>query len=195
LVDDQLATDEASIVASRVDPARFAEVFEHLARELHRYLSYRAGSEQAEELTAETFARAFAARNRFDPGRGSARAWLYGIATNVLKVQRRTAERRRFAQARERRLAPGPGEAADAATRMAERDRIEVALSRLDPKGQDVIYLIAAVGLSYEEAAAALGVPIGTVRSRYSRARTRMADLLAPPSPPTTTLPVTRSEP
>lgn len=192
--EEQLGPDEVAILASRTDPARFAEVFERRAREVHRYLAYRSRAGDAEELTSETFARAFASRGRFDPGRGSARVWLYGVATNVLKHQRRSEARRLSAQARNRQLTVVPTSTEDHESRLVDRGRMAGAMGRLDEKSQDVIYLIGAVGMSYAETAAALGVPIDTVRSRYSRARHRLTKLLAPPPAPTSAEHVTRSD-
>lgn len=176
--DAELDDDTAALVASRTEPERFAQLFDRLANEVHRYLSYRSGRD-AEDLTGETFARAFASRERFDPTRGSARGWLFGIATNVLRQRRRAEGRRQSALDRDRRLTPRVGATEDAASRVVDRERITRALMDLDDKSQDVVYLVAAVGLSYEDAATALGVPIGTVRSRYSRARRRLAASLA----------------
>lgn len=170
--------EEEAMVASCVDAERFAEVFERRAREIYRYLSCRTGSDLAEELTAETFARAFAARQRFDPRRGSVRAWLYGIATNVVRNQYRSERRKRSAYAREVGLRAVRPSSEGADNGLAERDQLETALAHLDRRSQDVLYLLVAVGLTYEETATALGIPVGTVRSRYFRAKAQMAELL-----------------
>jgi RNA polymerase sigma factor (sigma-70 family) len=187
--------DRVAALASCADAARFSEVFERRAREIHRYMSFRAGAQLAEELTAETFARAFATRYRFDPERGSVRAWLYGIATNVVRLQQRSERRKRDAYAREADLLAAHPESDDAENRLADRQWLRAALAHVDPHVQDVIYLLAAVGLSYDEAAAALGIPVGTVRSRYSRGKARMAELLAPAPAPTPSGRVTRRRP
>jgi RNA polymerase sigma factor (sigma-70 family) len=175
--------DRVAALASRTDPARFAEVFERRGREIHRYVSFRAGAAVAEELTAETFARAFATRQRFDPVRGSVRAWLYGIATNVVRLHHRAERRKRAAYAREADSLGAPSEPDDPENRLADRQWVTAALAQLDPHVQDVVYLLGAVCLSYDEAAVALGIPVGTVRSRYSRGRARMSELLARSAP------------
>ncbi len=172
--------DDEAVVASCADPALFAEVFERRAGEIHQYLAQRSGASTAEELTAETFARAFDGRQHFDPLRGSARAWLYGIATNVAGLHMRAEGRRRNAYAREARLSAVSTDAEEPGVRVAERDLLLTALAQLDRRSQDVLYLLAGVGLTYEETAHALGIPIGTVRSRYSRARARIIELLDP---------------
>ena len=78
----------------------FAEVFDRHFDLVHGYLRRRVG-EPAEELAAETFARALAGYEAFDPARGDVRPWLLGIATNVVHGHRRAEARRLRAYARE----------------------------------------------------------------------------------------------
>jgi RNA polymerase sigma-70 factor (ECF subfamily) len=170
--------DEAAIAASRTAPARFAEVFERRLPEIYRYVAHRAGTGPAEELTAETFVRAFASRHTYDPLRGPVPAWLYGIATNVIGLHQRSEGRRRRAYERKIGLQASEGAGATVEDSTVARVSLRSALSHLDPDEQDVIYLIAGLGLTYEETSVWLGVPIGTVRSRYARARRRMAQRL-----------------
>jgi RNA polymerase sigma factor (sigma-70 family) len=170
------ASDEGALRASLTDGRCFTAVFERRADEIHRYLLHRAGQAYAEELTAETFARAFDGRDGYDPERGSVRAWLFGIATNVLSVHRRAEGRRARAYGRVA-LRPGPSNDGPE-EQVADRELLRSTLSQLDGRDQDVVYLIAGAGLSYEDTAGALGIPVGTVRSRYSRARRRAAALL-----------------
>jgi RNA polymerase sigma-70 factor (ECF subfamily) len=75
---------------------------------------------------------------------------------------------------------PHPDHADALAERLDDQQRMRTileALSRLPLPDQEVVALVSWTGLSYEEAAAALGVPVGTVRSRLSRARTRLREL------------------
>lgn len=168
--------DGAVLASSLVEPARFALIFERRVEGIYRYLSFRAGECFAEELTAETFARAFAGRRRYDATRGSVAAWLYGIAANLARHHRRD-ERRRMA--RLAILDVGEAAVGDGSARVDDRMRLTAALARLDQRRRHVVLLIGLAGLSHEEAASVLHVPVGTVRSTYSRARAQLVELLA----------------
>src|ERR1039457_283727 len=89
-----VGSDEDALAASLAEPARFAVLFERYVDAIYRYLSFRVGPELAEDLTAETFARAFAGRRRYQVNRGSVKGWLYGIATNLVRENRRDEQRR-----------------------------------------------------------------------------------------------------
>jgi len=121
----------------------------------------------ADDLAQETYLRAFRALPSFE-GRSSARTWLFGIARRVCADHIRATVRRRRADASP--LTP-PG-VADPASTVDAADL----LSRLSADRREAFVLTQLVGLSYEEAAAVAGVPIGTIRSRVARAR---ADLVA----------------
>src|SRR5580658_3843620 len=168
--------DAAVLLASLNEPARFATVFEQRVDGIYRYLVLRTGQSVAEELTAETFARAFAGRHRFDPSRGTVRAWLYGIAANLARHHRRD-EQRHLA----RLAALGPDELVtpDGSGQLADRMRLAGALASLQPRQRHVVVLLGLGDLSYDEAAVVLSVPVGTVRSSYSRARAQLVQLLA----------------
>ena len=170
-----VGSDEDALAASLAEPARFAVLFERYVDAIYRYLSFRVGADLAEDLTAETFARAFAGRRRYQVERGSVKGWLYGIATNLVRENRRDEQR----QIRALALGEQVGCTTDSATELAERLRLAGALASLKPEWRNVVLVIGVGGLSYEETAAALHVPIGTVRSRYSRARTQLVASLA----------------
>jgi RNA polymerase sigma-70 factor (ECF subfamily) len=160
---------EAAVVAR---PA-FAELFDEHFDAIHGYLRGRVG-EAAEELAAETFARALAGYERFDPARGDARPWLFGIATNVVHGHRRAERRRLRAYAREAGRAGPPPAPPDVPARLDAAAQARVAgraIARLPAGERDVLLLVAWADLTYEEVAGALGVPVGTVRSRLHRAR------------------------
>jgi RNA polymerase sigma factor (sigma-70 family) len=177
-------TDAEAIEASRSDPPRFAVVFDRHFASLHRYLRRRVGKDLADELAAEAFARAFAGRNRYDTTtHPDARPWLFGIASNLLRRHARTERRRLVAYARTG-VDPisSASEVEDAAGRLdakAAGPRIAAALATLGAGQREVLLLFAWAELSYEEIGRALRVPVGTVRSRLSRARSRMRELLA----------------
>jgi RNA polymerase sigma factor (sigma-70 family) len=169
-------SDEAALNASLAQPSRFAVIVERRVDGIYRYLSFRVGDGVAEELTAETFARAFAGRGRYEPGRGSVQAWLYGIATNLARHHRRD-ERRRMALLARAGAEP-PRVESDSSGQLAERLRLAAALATLEPGRRTVVLLVGLGGLTYEETAAILHIPVGTVRSRYSRARAELVQRL-----------------
>ena len=176
--EDTEADDDASVIArSRQEPSLFAVIFDRHARHIHRYLVRRLGPAAADDVLADTFLIAFGKRAKFDLARPDARPWLYGIATNLVS-------RRWRAEVRELklRLAVGPPAVVDGhADRVADRvsaqalgPDLDRALAALRPRERDVLLLIAAEGLGYQEVAEALGIPVGTVKSRLNRARTRV---------------------
>lgn len=172
--------DPSALLASRTDPWTFTSLFDDHFGSLHGYLRRRLGEPLAEELAAETFTRAFDARDRYDPEAGSVRAWLYGIAANLVRDHFRAESRRLRAYARaagraERHQEPPGDERADASAAMP---RVAAALSALRPEEREALLLFAWADLGYEEIAAAVGVPVGTVRSRLSRGRRQIQTLL-----------------
>ncbi|MGH2718532.1 MAG: RNA polymerase sigma factor [Actinomycetota bacterium] len=179
LGDDE--TDAAAIAASLRAPERFRPIVERHFAEVYAYLGRRTGRDIAEDLAAECFATAFRSRAGFDLHRDSARSWLYGIATNLLRHHRRDEFRRLAAYGRAAAAEPPAEDGAEAvAVRLdasATIGRVAEAFARLDEDQRDALYLVAVVGLSYHDAAQALGVKAGTVHSRVARARTRLRDL------------------
>jgi RNA polymerase sigma factor (sigma-70 family) len=166
-------TDAGAMRASRSDPAAFRAVFDRHFDAIHRYLARRVGVDLADELAAETFAVAFRKRARYDDGRPDARPWLYGIAANLLSHHRRREERelRAFARTgRDPTADHGPDVAVTADARSAG-PALAAALAALDHRDREVLLLFAWAELGYGEIAQALDIPIGTVRSRLSRAR------------------------
>jgi RNA polymerase sigma factor (sigma-70 family) len=176
------ADDAAVIESSWREPERFADLFDRHAPHIHRYLARRAGRQVADDLVAETFLAAFAKRDGYDLGHADARPWLYGIATNLVGQHRRDEAR----QYRIRQGAPAepavPGHAERVAvdvTAQAARAQLTVALSALPDGDRDVLLLIAWEELTYQEVSRALGIPVGTVRSRLHRARAKLRQALA----------------
>jgi RNA polymerase sigma factor (sigma-70 family) len=179
------AHDSESIAASLADPARFAAVFDRHYEEIWAYLGRRAGRELADELASETFVRAFAARAGYDPSYPDARPWLYGIATNLLRNHARTEERRRraYARALERDDVAGEIDAVVGRVDAAADARVAAeTLSRLAPGDRDALLLFALTDLGYEGVALAIGVPVGTVRSRLYRVRRHLRAALSSPA-------------
>ncbi len=174
-------SDAAVIGASLAAPARFGELFDRHATIVFRYLVRRVGVDDAELLLGDVFRIAFEKRVTYDRERPNARPWLYGIATNLLAHHRRSQARRIAATAR-LRAAQGPVD--DGTERVVDRldaaelwPHVAAAVGRLPEGERDVLLLYVWEELSYEEIATALGVPVGTVRSRLNRARETLREL------------------
>ena len=185
-------TDAAVIAASLADPASFAPIFDRHAATVLRFLVRRVGPDAADGLVGETFRIAFERRGSYDLDRPCARPWLYGIATNVLARHRRAEGRRLAALDRlaGRATADAPGEAdgpAEAAVARADaRDlwpRVAATIAGLPAGERDALLLYAWEDLGYDDIAQALGIPVGTVRSRLNRARTRLRAAREPGAP------------
>ncbi|MEU0730430.1 RNA polymerase sigma factor [Streptomyces sp. NPDC006140] len=185
-------SDASVIERSREDPDAFAVLFDRYADDIHRYIARRLGTEAADDLMAETFVTAFQQRRRYDLARSPARPWLYGIATNLVGRHRRAEARRLRALSRVAAEAPGErgGDAEPLADRVAARVSAEGsraalagALAALPARHRDVLLVIAWGDLDYAEAAQALGIPVGTVRSRLHRARKKLREALGGSDP------------
>jgi RNA polymerase sigma-70 factor (ECF subfamily) len=134
----------------------------------------------AEDCTSLVFLEAWRLREKAEPHGGSLLPWLLGLATFVVHRRRRVA--RRHQALMERLPAPGllPDFADEVVGRLEDQERlaaIRQVLGRLSRADQDVLTLCVWAGLDYAAAAQALGVPVGTVRSRLSRARRRLEKL------------------
>ncbi|MFG3353133.1 sigma-70 family RNA polymerase sigma factor [Streptomyces sp. NPDC048001] len=164
------------------DPAgtdRFVRAFQHDVRRYVVHLS--ADPQSADDLTQDVFVRALASLPRFE-GRSSARTWLLTIARRtVVDSLRRAAARPRLSDrdwqaAAERSRPPGvPG--------FEEGVALAELLALLPVERREAFLLTQVLGLEYAEAASAVGCPVGTIRSRVSRARSQLAGLLADTGP------------
>jgi RNA polymerase sigma factor (sigma-70 family) len=174
--------DRALIERSFGEPAAFAEVYDRHAREIFRFVARRLGEQAAEDVIAETFLAAFRRRDRYDPARADVRPWLYGIAIRLIGKHRRSELRmlRAVARAGIDPISDGDlGPAEDRVIAAGMRRELAAALAGLSTAARDVLLLVAWADLSYEEVAAALEIPVGTVRSRLSRARSHVRETLA----------------
>ncbi|MEU8386006.1 RNA polymerase sigma factor [Streptosporangium sp. NPDC048865] len=181
LVDAAEPEDASLIVLSRREPEAFAAVFHRHAPDIKRYVTRRLGADAAEDVVADTFLAAFRQREGYDPAQPSARPWLYGIATNLIRRHKRVEVRQLrvlertgvdpvtvpFTERSDERLSAG-----------AARRRLAAALARLSASQRDVLLLVTWGGLTYPEAAQAMGIPVGTVRSRVNRARSKVREEL-----------------
>lgn len=179
------AGDAALIRRSLSEPEVFAVLFDRYAPLLHRYAARRLGPDAAEDVVSETFLAAFRDRERYDLGHADARPWLYGIASNVIGKRRRgeLARYRAYARSGVHPAELSGGLVEDGVTTLAVNRPLVAALAALRPGDRDVLLLVAWVELTYEEVAQALGIPVGTVRSRLNRARRKVRQALGGEDP------------
>ena len=178
--------DARVIEQSWTQPERFAAIFERYFSQIHQYLAGRVGGKTADDLAAEVFVAAFAQRQRYDLARGSARPWLYGIATNLIGTHWRQEQRRYRALARTdaRQVSPSDEDlVADRVSASAVGPALAAALAALEAGDRDVLLLVALADLGNREVAQALGIPYGTVGSRLNRARKRLREALGGANP------------
>ncbi|MBW8821372.1 MAG: RNA polymerase sigma factor [Streptomyces sp.] len=165
------------------DPDAFAELYDACARSVYNHaFRLTADWSVAEDVMAATFMEAWRRRASIEADGGSLRPWLLGIATNVARSHYRS--NRRYRAAAGAAAAAGADEVADhaeeTAGRVDDRRRIAAtltALGSLRRPEREVLVLCLWEGLEYADAARALGIPVGTVRSRLSRARGRLRKL------------------
>ena len=153
-----------------MEPTTFEAMYEAYAGDVYRFSRYLTGSEDAaSEITAETFFRAWAGRGKIRLS--TAKSYLLTIARNLaLDGFRQT---RRWAH-------PLPETVVSSANADAriELERTLAAISRLEAEYREPLLLTAAGGLSYEETAAILKLPLATVKIRIYRARLKIAGML-----------------
>ncbi|MEU5630071.1 RNA polymerase sigma factor [Streptomyces rishiriensis] len=167
----------------RGERAAFGELYELYATAVYNHALRLTGDwSAAEEVLSETFLAAWRGREDVAVEGGSLRPWLFGIATNKARNADRSLRRRLAFLARR---APGAQEvddfAEDVAGRVDDARRladVQRVLGRLRRHEREVIALCVWGGLDYAQAAEALGVPVGTVRSRLSRARARLREFV-----------------
>ena len=183
---DARLDDAALIERSWHEPEAFAALYDRHAAPIHRFAGRRLGDQMADDVVGETFLAAFRRRKRYDLRRADARPWLYGIAANVIGKHRRAEVRmlRAFARTGADPVAAGHADLVDSRVCAAAVQRdLAAALAGLSAGDRDVLLLIAWADLSYEETAAALGIPVGTVRSRLHRARRKVREALGGQDP------------
>ena len=185
MTDADAATDAVAIDRSRSEPAAFATIFDRHASSIHRFLARRVEPADADSLLGEVFRIAFERRASFDTSQESSRPWLYGIATNLVARHRRSEGRRLRAMATLASRRVVDEQVGDAVDEQASR-RIDAeqewtlladAIDLLPDAERHTLLLFVWEELSYEDIAAALDVPVGTVRSRLNRARRRLGAL------------------
>lgn len=174
-------TDAEVIARSAESPAAFGELFDRHATTLFRYFVRRVGPDDADALLGELFRIAFEKRATYDTARAEARPWLYGIASNLLARHRQREARRLDATARMVNTSIAATEFFTDVDARIDASRlwreVAAAIAALPQGERDALLLYAWEGMPYDEIAAALAVPVGTVRSRINRARGRLREL------------------
>lgn len=165
----------------RGDRDALGELYDEHAQVLYRYALRVTGNwAEAEDVASATFLEAWRSREKLHPDGDSLRPWLLGIATNIMRRNARARRRREIALARVPERGSIPDFTDDLVTHLADAEQLHAAhtaLARLRRRDREVFTLVVWAGLDYAAAAEALGVPVGTVRSRLSRARTRLREL------------------
>ncbi len=174
-----MSTTDADIIAASIDdPVLFAQIFDRHADTIRRFAVPRVGVSAADDVCAEVFRVAFERRNSFDRDVSSALPWLYGIAANLVRRELRGRARGFAALERLRGRRELAGEPLlDIASRIDARAdllRLGDALMCLSADELDVLLLVAWDQLSPTAAAAVLGIPAETARTRLHRARNRI---------------------
>jgi RNA polymerase sigma factor (sigma-70 family) len=163
------------------DPRAFEVAFGVHFPPVYRFIARRVGAALAEDLAAETFAVAYRRRAEYEPGRGSLRSWLYGIANNLVRNHWRAEQHLLLLDARvlpEADLSADPDVIDQRVTAALLAPRLATALSQLGADQREVLLLHAWAELSHDEIAAALQIAPGTARSRLSRARAVLREQL-----------------
>ena len=196
-----LTAEDADLVARlrRGDAAAARELYQRHGSALLRFgLAMSNCRQTAEDIVHDTFVEILKHPVRFDPTRGSVIAYLFGIArhrmSRVARVSLRDAEVRTSDGEDDGLVDPTTGALESALTDMADAgeeidrvrdiERVRTAVFELPRTHREVIVLCDLEELSYATAAEILGCPIGTVRSRLSRARALLATRLEPLEPP-----------
>ncbi|MEO3785376.1 RNA polymerase sigma factor [Actinocorallia sp. B10E7] len=167
------------------DEQAFGELFARHGRAIYNYCFRRTADwSAAEDLASVVFLETWRRRGQVRMDEGSLLPWLYGVATNVLRNHQRSL--RRYGAALSRLPEPvRPEEDADlVAARLDDQRRMREVLEQvrhLPRRDQELLSLCVWEELTYTEAATALGIPVGTVRSRLSRIRAKLKE--PPPAP------------
>ncbi|MEU6015960.1 sigma-70 family RNA polymerase sigma factor [Streptomyces sp. NPDC047515] len=165
----------------RGDRDALGELYDEHAQVVYRYALRVTGDwAEAEDVVSATFLEAWRSREKLRPDGDGLRPWLLGIATNIMRRNARARRCREIALARVPERGSIPDFADDLVTHLADTEQLRAAhaaLARLRRRDREVFTLVVWAGLDYAAAAEALGVAVGTVRSRLSRARTRLREL------------------
>jgi RNA polymerase sigma factor (sigma-70 family) len=174
------ATDGDLLAMAGSKPEAFGELFKRHSRSVYAYCARRTGNlDLAEDLTSVVFMEAFRRRRKLQLSSKSALPWLIGVANNVIRNAERSLRRYRSALDRIPVPANGVSSEEDAMERLGAQEALASALeaiSALTQGEQDVVLLVLWSEFTYADAATALSIPVGTVRSRLASARAKFKD-------------------
>jgi RNA polymerase sigma-70 factor, ECF subfamily len=159
--------------AAAGDPLAAAALVRATQADVWRLCAALGDRDSADDLTQETYLRAFGSLHRFE-GRSTVRTWLLAVARRVCADALRARRRRPSLVG----VDPVDVEVGDGADRVGEHAAVGDLLARLAADRREAFVLTQVVGLSYAEAAEVAGVPVGTIRSRVARARADLIDAL-----------------
>ena len=176
-------TADITPVGDRHGDTTFETLYVQHVQGVYQYVVRRLGPSLAEDICSQTFVIAWEQRERFDATKGNARAWLLGIATNLIRRHHRAEARQMRAYAR---TGVDPT-VADTMTSLVARvdaqahwPRVAAVVAGLRPEDRELLWLCATSDLTYAELADVVGIPVGTVRSRLSRLRRRIEEACDP---------------
>jgi RNA polymerase sigma-70 factor (ECF subfamily) len=178
-----LSDEELWELAASRDGAAFGELFERHVDSVYNHCFRRTGSwSTAEDLTQVVFLETWRRHRQVEFHGESLLPWLLGVANNAIRNSDRSTRRYRRLLAKLPRPTAIPDQSEEAIGRIDDertmRDLLQ-AFNQLSTQDQEIVSLCDWTGLGYEETATVLSVPIGTVRSRLSRARARLRKRLA----------------
>jgi RNA polymerase sigma factor (sigma-70 family) len=166
------------------DEAAFGALYERHANAIYNFCFRRSANwARAEDMVAEVFLLAWRKRGEVEitTETGESLPWLYGVALNVARNAARSDRRAARAVARIDAGAAEPDFSPEVVERLADEEQMAGVLDLMEllpQQEQDALAVCVWAGLTYDEAAIALAVPVGTVRSRLSRARAHLRELL-----------------
>jgi RNA polymerase sigma-70 factor, ECF subfamily len=181
----EISDEELLVSARQGDEEAFAVFLRRHTATVHRWMVRAVGQEDADDMTQDVFLKAYRGLQRFR-GEAPPRAWLASIADNAVKnrYRARSRFRRVFAgssDARPELDSPERGAGPEERARAGEsRQLVTEALRLLAPEFRMPVVLRDIEEWSYEEIAASLEVPVGTVKSRIARGRGRLKEILTP---------------
>lgn len=170
--------------AQEGDEGAFERIFDRHANRIYNFCFRATGSwDRAEDSLSIVFLQAWRSRHQVHEGRDSLLPWLLAIANNTCRNERRSRRRHTRLLARLESVDRGidPDFSSEVDFRVDDQERVQsmlTALNKISPNERDLIRLCYFGDLTIEQAALALGIPVGTAKSRLSRARARLrADL------------------